>query len=93
MVKRLGRGGQGNSCGRSGKWSCCPLRSWDPGVGEAWVTHWPMLRAALGDLDRKITRLILTACRGATWELGSPDRHTPALGVMGGISIQKKDRI
>lgn len=43
-----------------------------PFVEQAWVVS-----------DRKATRLILTVCRGATWELESPDRHIPALGVRG----------
>lgn len=81
-------GGHGN-----GPAAPLPPRSRDLGVGEAWVTHWLHAYSRSGIVDRKITRLILTACRGATWELGSPDRHTPALGVMGGISVQRKDRI
>lgn len=43
----------------------------------------PFVQQVQAISDRMTPRLILPACRGATGELGSPDRHTPAVGVMG----------
>lgn len=57
-----------------------------PFVGPAWVVS-----------DRKATRLILTACRGATWELESPDTYlhwvSGEMKNLQCISVQQKDQI
>lgn len=87
VVKRLRKGGQGYSSGPPRKWSCYPhcgavTHEWG-GVGGQHNSLVPFVEPAWVVSDRKATRLILTACRGATWELESPDRHILALGVRG----------